>query len=64
MAAKSFKITFTLGDEDTAYFRKIYRSAKQHESLDGVGPYDRLDAAHRAVNDAQHTHQQYRLSGR
>ncbi len=50
MAAKSFKITFTLGDEDTAYFRKIYRSAKKHASPDEAPEI--LRAVKRLVKEA------------
>ena len=32
MASKSFKVSFTLDEADAAYFRKLYRTAKQHSS--------------------------------
>ena len=32
MASKSFKVSFTLDESDAAYFRKLYRTAKQHAS--------------------------------
>ena len=32
MASKSFKVSFTLDESDAAYFRKLYRTAKQHSS--------------------------------
>jgi uncharacterized membrane protein YkvA (DUF1232 family) len=32
MASKSFKVSFTLDESDAEYFRKLYRTAKQHSS--------------------------------
>ncbi len=32
MASKSFKVSFTLDEADAAYFRGLYRTAKQHSS--------------------------------
>ena len=32
MTSKSFKVSFTLDESDAAYFRKLYRTAKQHSS--------------------------------
>jgi len=32
MASKSFKVSFTLDESDAAYFRRLYRTAKQHSS--------------------------------
>jgi uncharacterized membrane protein YkvA (DUF1232 family) len=32
MASNSFKVSFTLDASDVAYFRKLYRTAKQHSS--------------------------------
>ena len=32
MASKSFKVSFTLDESDVAYFRRLYRAAKQHSS--------------------------------
>jgi uncharacterized membrane protein YkvA (DUF1232 family) len=32
MASKSFKVSFTLDESDAAYFRKLYRTAKQRSS--------------------------------
>ena len=32
MASKSFKVSFTLDESDAAYFRGLYRTAKQHSS--------------------------------
>ncbi len=32
MASKSFKVSFTLDESDAAYFRGLYRKAKQHSS--------------------------------
>ena len=34
MASKSFKVSFTLDESDAAYFRGLYRKAKQHSSPD------------------------------
>jgi uncharacterized membrane protein YkvA (DUF1232 family) len=32
MASKSFKVSFTLDESDAAYFRRLYRTARQHAS--------------------------------
>jgi uncharacterized membrane protein YkvA (DUF1232 family) len=32
MASKSFKVSFTLDESDVAYFRKLFRAARQHSS--------------------------------
>ena len=34
MASKTFKVSFTLDETDAAYFRKLYRTAKEHSSPD------------------------------
>ena len=34
MASKSFKVSFTLDESDIAYFRRLYRTAKQHSSAE------------------------------
>lgn len=56
MASKSFKVSFTLDESDAAYFRKLYRTAKQHSSPEDRpkiikevgGLIDRVRAAEKA----------------
>lgn len=38
MASKSFKVSFTLDEQDAAYFRRLYRTARKHAALENADP--------------------------